>query len=136
MHFAGGSNDGGSSQWQGRNPVWRGLRRSWVGQPLRRDRQRLVRGGDPLHGLPYVACYVAKAAVNNFTMGLGPAVRKGWDPRQRGDARPNEHIADLSADLRPIRERRGNGEDARRGLSDGAHGNGLGCGKGRVVPDV
>jgi|tagenome__1003787_1003787.scaffolds.fasta_scaffold20786229_2 hypothetical protein len=87
-------------------------------------------------GYPYVACYVAKAAVNNFTMGLGPAVRKGWDPRQRGDARPNEHIADLSADLRPIRERRGNGEDARRGLSDGAHGNGLGCGKGRVVPGV
>ncbi len=30
-------------------------------------------------GYPYVACYAAKAAVNNFTMELGPAVRKGWD---------------------------------------------------------
>jgi NAD(P)-dependent dehydrogenase (short-subunit alcohol dehydrogenase family) len=39
--------------------------------------------------------------VNNFTMELGPAVRKGWDPRQCGDTRPNEHTADLSADLRP-----------------------------------
>ena len=87
-------------------------------------------------GYPYIAYYAAKGGGEQFHHGLGPAVREGWDSRECSDARPDEHAADLPADLRSIQRRRGNGESARRGLSDGTHGNRLGHRQGRAVPGV
>ena len=74
-------------------------------------------------GYPYVAYYAAKAAVNNFTMGLALQYAKdGIRLTNAVTPRADEYTPDLSADFRPVRKRRGDGEGSRDGgLPDGAH---------------
>ena len=87
-------------------------------------------------GYPYVAYYAAKAAVNNFTMGL--ALQYARDGIRVNAVMPG--LMNTPLIFQQISgqydKRRGDGEGAGCGLPDGAHGNGLGHRKSRAVPGL
>jgi hypothetical protein len=65
----------------------------FIAAPLRRDRQGFVPDSDPLHGLLLRRLLCRQGGSEQFHDGLGPAVRKERNPRQRGDTRPDEYAA-------------------------------------------
>ena len=87
-------------------------------------------------GYPYVAYYAAKAAVNNFTMGL--ALQYARDGIRVNAVMPG--LMNTPLIFQQISGQYANAEEMvdgpRCGLPDGAHGNRLGHRKGRAVPGL